>query len=349
MLFMIASLMLFIAVMFMISRAGRLKAQPKLRLVPRTMTGAIKPMMHPAPFIHTQVNLPQLQMVVLPSEEDSKLISDSEGYAQSSELGTSCRMSAMQLLYDWSDAFLNLPAPPKAQENSPLTNPLYKELVFRNMRKVISDASLGLASRKVDKVVAARDRRPLIEAEHLFSKGRVLEMVGLIPKREYVESGSDCVSHVRALGVLSSEKLEDDLKGSLRKTIEEQYGKPRPSVEFQQTRQERWGRRNTEYDVLAIEGLVELPGCPTGRVLLSKIEKYALKEHKLIVVPERAYITRDKGNLTEYYMALGFEKVQMQRGPDVLVYMGTSSSSSAEDGWHEIMQCDHAMMVGMNF
>jgi len=152
----------------------------------------------------------------------------------------------------------------------------------------------------------------------------ILEMVGLIPKdleMTFLESGSSAVdASMLALGLFSRGKLWDDSRGSLRKKVDEQYGE---------------------------QGLPDF----SARVLLSKIEKYAQKEQKIVVVAKDAYTYSDGTDLesvdagftiSDHYVRLGFEKVEMDNGSYELVYGCTSSS--AEDLWVESRQ----IMVGLN-
>lgn len=180
----------------------------------------------------------------------------------------------------------------------------------------------------------------------LLSSGQ-LEMVGLIEKNlvlEFLESRSSAVdAHVLGLGVFSRGQLKDDNMGSLRNVVEALYGKDgnRP-----------WNCASgfadigakVEFDVFAIEGLADAPGFSerSARILLSKIEKYAHKEQKIVVVPKWARMSSDGRDLTDYYVRLGFEKVEIVDGQDEYVYTGRSYL--IEEKWVENQQ----IMVGMN-
>lgn len=128
--------------------------------------------------------------------------------------------------------------------------------------------------------------------------------------------------------------------GSLHDKLEELYGNKLPR---------RWGGRDeNRFNVIAIEGLADAPGLGGGFAssLLSRIGNYAYKEQKIVTVAKRAIVSRDRVDLTDYYVGLGFEKVHMQ-------------GRSKEDDWHELvfigspMSEDTAeendlMMAGMN-
>jgi len=162
-----------------------------------------------------------------------------------------------------------------------------------------------------------------------------VEMVGLIPK-VFFDSGQLRVDEaVLALGVFSREKVKDDRRGSLRKAIQKKYGRRGTRL--------WWARPKRPIDVFAISGLVNAPDALVERdvrtlhrhsvmVLLAKIENYARKEQKVIVVPRQAYIGSDGRDLTEYYVSLGFEMVEMKDLPPVLLYTGTCSWGTSLQG-----------------
>jgi len=205
-----------------------------------------------------------------------------------------------------------------------------------------------------------------------------LEMVGLI-EQGFLERSSEIeelpdtelyaiprgvTSSVLALGLFSRDKLEDDASGSLRKHLEEQY----QELELEaQGRDQFWGpyrelsvglttgtrawlaEDTKQFDVFAIEGLENRrPYRNEGRAiegiwasrLLSKIKEYADTEGRIVVVPERSYISSDGENLAEFYEALGFKKVEMDGQRHELVYTGQSS-------W-PIIEKHQQIMVDMN-
>jgi hypothetical protein len=165
-----------------------------------------------------------------------------------------------------------------------------------------------------------------------------IEAVALLPEgleKPFLESGSSAAeASVMALSVLRRATARDDSKGSLLKKFEEQFGK------------ERQGEIGKEVDVFEIEGVAQAPGVPSrpARVLLAKIAKYAQKEQKLVLVPMRAYISKDGTDLTDYYLSLGFEKVEMDDGAHQFQLVFTGHATTPEDIFVE----SHEVMVGMN-
>lgn len=139
-----------------------------------------------------------------------------------------------------------------------------------------------------------------------------LEMVGLIPN--LLPNVVD--ASVLAIGTFWRQKLKDDRRGSLRKHLESECDC-------------EW--RVKTFNVFALDGLVDGPGPNEGSksALLYKLEEYASKERRILVVPERAYIsTNGSDDLMWYYLSLGFKKVEMEDSlfGSVLVYTGTSAS-----------------------
>jgi len=203
-----------------------------------------------------------------------------------------------------------------------------KANVLHKMSDVTAQATemfMQLDTPTVNAKLSGFDRGRLIR---LLRKRTQLEMVGLIPADGYKSFVHAMDASAEALCVFSREKLKDDSRGSLRGKVEEQYGK-------QGTR--LWGgRARRRFDVFAIEGLVDAPGLTesSARDLLSRIAKYADEEQRIVVVPRRAYICSDGTDLTDYYVNLGFEKVEMKGGDltemkgrsHELVYTGISSS-----------------------
>lgn len=176
------------------------------------------------------------------------------------------------------------------------------------------------------------------------------EMVGLIAKdferpfvqdsSPFIQSGSSTVdASVLALAVFSRESLFDDSRGSLRTKIEEAVSGKAPVAYYDDP-------ANKQFNVFAIEGVADTPGLTEGlaRILLSKIEEYARKEQKIVVVQKQAHTSSDGTDLTEYYEQLGFEKVVMEHGLHELVYTGKSYSATS---FSEVE--DMPIMVGMNF
>lgn len=229
-------------------------------------------------------------------------------------------VNAKQLLHDWA--------------NSQFQG-YFRTLVLNRMVDDIAAATYILKKAKYSSNAFAGLGRGILR----WHWGNT-EAVGLLPRSlpaPFLESGSSAVdASVLALGVFSREQREDDSDNSVRKRVEEQ---------FAMDGIRRWifhGRSSTgrgKYDVFAIQGLAEAPGLPdrSAKILLAKIAKYAQKDDKLVVVSERACISSDGTDLTEYYERLGFEKVQMTDGNTIwgheLVYMGTSSAPA--DKWLE--------------
>jgi len=180
--------------------------------------------------------------------------------------------------------------------------------------------------------------------------GPVVHAVGLISKADEIpfllngSFGDDTC--VEAFSVFSRDQLKDDGRGSLRNKIEEMYGKLQGQLWIQLW----WGRADKHIPVLKIGGLMAAPGLPedSARVLLYKINKYARKERKIVVLSKRAYISRDGTDLTEFYVRLGFEKLMMEEGLYELVYTRVGSSSAAEPQRLNLESAKQQMMVGMN-
>jgi len=218
--------------------------------------------------------------------------------------------------------------------------------VIRNMQNVIDfDSSID---KSIDSIRQSLARK----------KG--IEMVGVVPKAslQLVLPGLSPVggaSHpstakrvldafdvsVRALGIFSRKKLRDDAIGSLRKQIVERYGTAFVDESSQQL------------NVFALEGLVDShismydPGSSgsSARALLSKIAEYANQEKKVVVVHGKAYKSLDGADLTEYYESLGFQKVEMQGGVQVLLYI---DMSEAQEEVGDVPEENQATMVGLN-
>lgn len=141
-----------------------------------------------------------------------------------------------------------------------------------------------------------------------------LQVVGLIPKQsgyrvDLAESGHTLL----AIGVFSRESVFDDKKCSLRRASGKSVA-------------ECGGDLPKQYNVFALEGLADTAGLSerAARPLLSKIAKYARKEKRFVVLSKRAYTGSDGTDLTEYYVRLGFKKVVMDKGHE-LVYTAFAS------------------------
>jgi hypothetical protein len=147
-----------------------------------------------------------------------------------------------------------------------------------------------------------------------------LEAVVSIPRDS---SPSD--ESVLAVSLFSRQQLKDDSQGSLRSKVEEQLGK-RETRQWLGRARNFVGRRK-KLDVFAILGLADAPSLSESstRILLSKIEKYAHTQQRLVVVPECK--SSDGTDLTDYFVRLGFEKVEMTDRPSLLVYTGASRST----------------------
>lgn len=168
--------------------------------------------------------------------------------------------------------------------------------------------------------------------------GRKLEIVGLIPRMLAVRRirSREVDASVLALCVFSQKKLQDDDRGSLRKHIGLRFGKQWTRV--------WWGRAKKQFDVFAIEGIADAPGLSelSTRVLLLKIAEYAHKENKILTVSKGACISSGGKDLTQYYVRLGFEKVEMEGQLHELIYAGTPSSAK------DVLADGEQMMVAMS-
>lgn len=260
-------------------------------------------------------------------------------------------MDTRKLVLTWADSYMEA-----------------ENMALANMRDAIAKSTKVFGSLVSQEELSLWDKVRFIDGLVSIED---LEMVGLFPAdgTPFVESSglraresSADAESVLALGLFARARLNDDLKGSLRKKIEERYGKdwnggavPRswwnngtPVLETVEHQPGKWGYwwgdTEKQFDVFAIEGLVGAPGLDerAARSLLSKIEMYALKENKIVVVPKHAYISSYGTDLTDYYVHLGFEKVELEGRLHELVYTG--ASSTPEDLWVENQQ----IMLGMN-
>lgn len=324
--------------------ANRLKFFPGLGGVPRTITGSSMYPQHQGPlplnpFHHPH---PRMQQVEEPEDEDDDDDNADDNTRDDNSASTGAAvatwgwraktrmagrspiseqkfppfviysMDARRVLYNWADSFVD-PSTPTAEDNP--------QFVQADKRQVLG--RMGLVVEEATKIYMQ------IKDLTLLSD---LEMVSLIPKDYEIpfdEKGS-AEKSLLALGVFSREEVQDDSKGSLRKKLEELYGN-------------RWGtwagRAEKPLEAFAIEGIADAPGFDdrSARILLSKIAKYAHKEQRMVVVPLRAYIRKEDGtDLSEYYVRLGFEKVEVEGRKYRLVYTGNSISEA--DEWVEKQQ-----------
>jgi len=268
-----------------------------------------------------------------------------------------------QLLQNWADsstAYIDKGLNPGQGKTSQLSFEIYDN---------------AKACLRLHDVVAVVDR----SLDQLPLDAPALEMVGMIPKTS-LQSGSSAVAleslgaldaSVQALGLFSRETVEDDRGGSLRREIEEHYGK--------QFTQGRWGLGSPKkkFDVFAIESLADAPDSrswdseSSARVLMSKIAQYAEQEQKVVVVLERAYDTSTlpSTGFLQYYERLGFKRVEMEKefgpharfkkvvrgqklGKHVLLYVGDAHNKMAGERDKKMAQDksveDQQMMVGMD-
>lgn len=347
------------------SGASRLKYNP----VPAS------PMLHHInPMIHTQVDLPQLQMkaaddaddadydpdkffswstrrfakpcgAVVPSSTRHLVSYQQEGARhvwdfskrisdQAFPPTVICGMNARRLLTSWVDSFLD---------------PFNKQSVGADAKAI--DASnrktegrplLPRMSKYLedDKATVLQKMRDVV-SDFVGNFGN-FEMVSLMPKdleTPFLESGSSAVDEsVLALGVFSRRQLLDDSRGSICKALGKRYGEDWSVLE--------WWRTSKLLDAFEIEGLADAPGLPelSARILLSKLSVYAEKEQNILVVSQRAkraMMGGDGKDVRDYYVRLGFEEVLMEDGKSELVYTGTCSE---EDCFVESQQ----VMVGVS-
>jgi len=372
---MAAHLLLLIAARSIMSCATRFKPGPSVGF---HITAG--PMMQRISPIHTQVNVPQLKMAVDESLEDDVIaqmvVPNRKWKASRHENSFSAQMfppaqvpgfETTDLLRYWrqlyKDSLRETDAEPEQRDaeleqqnlkhrekwalpppaKTPETSPNNRALVLANMRDVTIDA----------KTVAMHMDTPTIFEHLAIGPGHISDvdadfistnklpkpqMVGLISKAFIKSGSSDIEESLGALAMFSRLQLKDDRRHSLRNKVMQLYG------HRHWWSRNQWGRRKKVIEVFAIEGLVHAPDLPEqlARVLLSKIQKYAHKENRIVVVPQWAFSWTDGTELTEYYVRLGFEKIEMQDGLHQLVYMG--SSVPAEDKLVERQQ----IMIGMN-
>jgi len=352
---MTATLILLIATRSMVSCASRLKLIPEVRV----SHAATVPMMQRGSVIHTPVDHAQLQMLVGAASDDdsSRLRSNAgDGAPKSTWKADISEPLSFQkfppitiygsdskwLLNSWADHYDT-----QTYGESPTitTSDIWVDdmaVVIHSMRSQVN-IFLSLQSSLLAMPRPHRDRLSSLQLTH-----NELEMVGLIPKHMDIgllESGwfprGGDGSVVSALAVFSREKFEDDRRGTLRKRMREYvtlrqwrytqtdsaYGKRMMDSGMAQT--QRMAQPQTQHgkvDVFAIQGLAAQPGYEDhlAHALLYQIGRYANEEQKLVVVPEWAYMSSDGKDLTDYYVGFGFQKVEMEDRPHVLVYLGAS-------------------------
>jgi len=372
---MAASLLLLIAARSTMSCANRLKVIPRPGVLPRIMTD---PMMQHFPMMHTQVKVPQRQMNVDANSKDdamSRVVVPDQGWKASiNDRGLSAQrfppdlvsgIEPRHVLHDWRDLYTNslqekvgavVPTNTKLRKNEAFHPPpktldharASKIRVLSNMRDIIIDARTIAMHRDTPTIFEHLASPTNMASGHLadvdddFITTRHLpkpEIVGLIPKELLLNSTSSAIDKsLGALAVFSRIHLKDNRRHSLHKKLLQLSGNRHWWSRL------RWGRTKKGVNVFAIEGLANAPGLTeqAARVLLSKIVKYAHEEQMIVVVPQWAYTSSDGTDLTEYYVRLGFKKVEMEEGLyDELVYTGTALS--AED---MSVENEH-MMVGM--
>jgi len=331
------------------SCANRIKFVPGVGVGPRTMSGAA---IHRGPMLHTAGNRPHPRMGLAVFPDDSPDDDNPEMLLDASRLNAlfnqpSAPIESAAKLPDlgeldssddgpgmWTDKDDDGEVVPNNTSDGGITPTIGRSNAFPPTQVYAMDATSLLYKWYDYKAKAARDKVLTImrQSVNFMDSEKTLEAVASVPedmKISVLQSGSDKASEsVLALGVFSREQLKDD--GSLRNKIVERHGK-------QETRQRLGRARNLagmrkQVNVFSIEGLADAPGVNerSSKLLMSKIEKYALSEKRLVVVPERAYIIDGETDLTPYYVRLGFEKVEMNDGLSYLLYMGADLSSPTD-------------------
>lgn len=365
---MTVSWMLLIAARSMASCANtRLKYVPGPRVIPHDVLGSV---MHPLHMTQTPVRSPRLQMVVgtggddddddtpetFSSFPDHPMMMMPPRTWKGEIKGTRISRQAVpptlvygfdvrQILESWIDEFLDPFMDTIEEKVGAMSSPLApakiwqddKAMVLHEMRDVLLEATSIYFG--YNKQLSLTDRK---STASLLQRAKEVEIVGLIPKDfdvSHLESGSSAVElSVLALCVFSRKTLADDQSGSIRKVVEKHYGK--------RWTRNWWGRDKKKFDVFAVDGLAEAPLLPSmsSRILLAKIEKYAYKEQRIVHVPKWAYISSDETNLSEYYVELGFELVEMDEKLHELIYIPSLANPPETDMFVETQQ----IMVGMN-
>lgn len=209
--------------------------------------------------------------------------------------------------------------------------------MLRNMRAAVAEAN-SLFPSTVGKQMSGMERRRLTEMLPSYKK---IEMVGLVPKGvdfTFLGSGPSAVdASVLAVSLFERDTLRDDARQSLVTKIRE-AGYVDVQTRFW------WGGTKKKIKAFKLLGLVDAPGVPehTARALLAKIRRYADEEAAIVVVPTWAYYSREGKDLTEYYVQLGFENVQMEGRLPELVYTGSPLEGP------DMLVDDEQIMIGMN-
>lgn len=321
--------------------------------------------------LRAPINLPNLQMMAAPGDKgfahfsgDWKPdISDTPISQQSFPPSVLNSVDTKYLLHSWADSFMDPSEPAVTSQHAATMIPsslrmnddgspsLFESprkefrpddntMVLRNMREVVAEAA-GIFTH-LDPATLNHKLSHFLHPRNLETmlQSRALEMMGLIPKdlsMSFLESGSSAVqASVLGLCLSSKQQIQDDSRGSLRTKISEKYWKGGTPLGLVNA--------DNKIEAYAIEGVADAPGLPelSSRILLAKVAKLAHKEQKAVVVPKWARTTVDREDLTEHYVHLGFEKVEMEDGSHELVFTG--HSLTPEDEWVENQQ----IMVGMN-
>lgn len=348
---MVERLLLFIVTMSIVVCARRFNLVPGLGAVPHTRSGPT----HQGPTIRAPV---RMQLGTLSDDGSPSLWSNDPAQWWKANISDTQRWSAaigvipvshqlfpptviygmdlIRILHTWEDSYMP---------------PLRNSLEAAQVEKRELPPSKARKHWRDNNTVAIHRMRLRIRSTYSKSTGRFynpsLEMVGLIGndfELPFLESGSSVVdTSVRALAVFSRAPLQRALPDL-------SPGKNRGGMDsLQKIVDKEWnnGARPCQ-GVFQIEGLAEMPGLSerSSKALVSKIAKYALQEHRVLLVSKRARIMPGGTDLTEHYVRLGFKKVAMQNGAmqngSVLIYTG---SSSLDVDMSDRMQL---IMVGMN-
>lgn len=357
-----ASVVLFIAATSTLAWASRMKAIPRLGVAHHTMANSI---------IHTPFSLPHPKMQVpLPQDDafDDFLVSNASWLTvptkwrniishQMLPPTTIYRIDVIHLLQEWADSSAsifeesvaaasrtNQPLPQKDEHHSLKTSQDAqgdKAVVLHKMCDALAEATnIFTQPHTMLTRIGTYAYRHLL----LGLTSKKLEMVGLITKASIASlSDPEGLSNeddafVLAAGVFSRGRLKDN-SGSLRKAIWAKHKHEVSRVDWEQGATEKGF-----VDVFAIEGLAAGPDVDmhSARTLLRKVEKYASIEQRFIVMPMHALISSDGSDLTDYYVRLGFDKVQLKGELHELVYTG--AACLAADAWED----EETVMVGMN-
>lgn len=315
------------------SCAARFKHRPAHAVLPQSINSA----MFQPPMIHTPVNPPHPQMALTARPDDSIPNDDLPKWRFNAD-------GEVVPIQRWTLGNVRQTWPPgifEGIEAKRILSNWAELLVEGHNETVLAGSPSGTTGhQQEDKSLVLHTMRYDVAENEVGFLRSDLEMVGLIEKDLEIQSGrsrSSAVSaSVQALGMFSRVTLMDDRRGSLRKKVEAQYGK--------RWARRWWGRAKKQFAVFEVGGIINAPDLPerSARALLSKIYEYASQERRIVVVSRNAYFS-DFGayDLTDYYVHLGFEKVDMEDGSYTLVYTGTSPS--AEEMWVENRQ----VMIGL--